>query len=62
MPPNGARTMVSALALRASATRARAACSDWYCCEAPFLADSYCCRAASICVFRWSYSDCETTR
>jgi len=41
MPANGARTMVSAWAFCASVTRARAACSDWNCCAAPFFADSY---------------------
>ena len=54
---NGARTDVSANALWAIDTRARAACSIWYCCAAPFFAASYCWRAASACVRRWSYSD-----
>src|SRR5215471_18382885 len=61
MPANGARTTVSADALRARSTRARAASSERNDCCATFCASWYCCRAACTCVSFWSYSACETT-
>ena len=62
MPENGARTTVSAAALRARSTRARAACSERYDCCATFCADLVLlARGVRPACRRWSNSLCETT-